>query len=59
MACPAIRIIQKVAVMLMQPTGFVLFSSGTLPWILLLLASLDAILFTVGLRSLRRRGLLN
>ena len=45
------------AVMLMQSTGFVLFSSSTLPWILLLLAALNAILFTVGLRSLRRRGL--
>jgi hypothetical protein len=42
--------------MLMQSTGFVLFSSHTLPWILLLLAALDAILFKTGLRSLRLRN---
>ena len=47
------------AVMLMQSTGFVLFSARTLPWILVLLTALDAILFTGGLRSLRHRGLLD
>jgi ABC-type Na+ efflux pump permease subunit len=46
-------------VMLMQSTGFVLFSARTLPWILVSLASLDAILFTVGLRSLQKRSLLD
>jgi ABC-type Na+ efflux pump permease subunit len=47
------------AVMLMQSTGFVLFSAQTLPWMLLFLAALDAILFTVGLRSLGQKGLLD
>ncbi len=45
-------------VMLMQSTGFVLFSTRTLPWILLSLAVFDAALFAIGLRSLRNRGLL-
>jgi ABC-2 type transport system permease protein len=47
------------AVMLVQSTGFVLFSAGTLPWMLFFLALLDVILFTAGLRSLRHRGLLD
>ena len=46
-------------VMLMQSTGFVLFSTRTLPWMVLFLVALNGILFTTGLRSLRRRGLLN
>ncbi len=41
-------------VMLLQSTGFVLFSTATLPWILSLLAVTDALLFRAGLRSLRR-----
>ncbi len=45
-------------IMLTQSTGFVLFSVRTLPWILLSLAALDAILFVAGLRSLRSKGLL-
>ncbi len=44
-------------VMLMQSTGFVLFSARTLPWMLLSLAALDAALFTAGLRVLRDKGL--
>jgi ABC-type Na+ efflux pump permease subunit len=44
-------------VMLMQSTGFVLFSPQTLPWMVACLAALDLMLFTAGLRSLRRRGL--
>lgn len=46
-------------VMLMQSTGFVLFSAGTLPWMVLLLAAFDTTLFTAILRSFRRKGLLN
>jgi len=46
-------------VMLMQSTGFVLFSTRTLPWMVLFLFALDGFFFTAGLRSLRRRGLLN
>lgn len=46
------------ALMLMQSTGFVLFSTRTLPWMILALAVFDAILFMAGLRSLARRGLL-
>ena len=46
-------------VMLMQSTGFVLFSPQTLPWLIGSLAALDLILFTAGLRSLRARGLLD
>ncbi len=46
-------------VMLMQSTGFVLFSTHTLPWILLSLAAFDAVLFAFGLRSLKLRGLLD
>ena len=45
------------AVMLMQSTGFVLFSARTLPWMLLLLFVLDTALFMAGLRVLRHRGL--
>jgi len=44
-------------VMLMQSTGFVLFSTRTLPWMIAFLATMDMILFMVGLRSLRQRGL--
>lgn len=44
-------------VMLMQSTGFVLFSARTLPWMLVFLVTLDVVLFMVGLRSLRQRGL--
>jgi ABC-type Na+ efflux pump permease subunit len=44
-------------VMLMQSTGFVLFSARTLPWMIVFLAAMDMILFMVGLRSLRQRGL--
>ena len=44
-------------VMLMQSTGFVLFSTRTLPWMIVFLATMDMILFMVGLRSLRQRGL--
>jgi ABC-type transport system involved in multi-copper enzyme maturation permease subunit len=44
-------------VMLVQSTGFVLFSARTLPWMIASLAALDALLFIAGLRSLRRRGL--
>jgi len=46
-------------IMLMQSSGFVLFSDRTLPWMLAFLAAVDVVLFTVGLRSLRRRGLLD
>jgi ABC-type Na+ efflux pump permease subunit len=58
------RIIKKMllsfpvlGVMLMQSTGFVLFSTRTLPWMIVFLATMDMILFMVGLRSLRHRGL--
>jgi ABC-type transport system involved in multi-copper enzyme maturation permease subunit len=44
-------------IMLMQSTGFVLFSAQTLPWMLTCLAALDIVLFTVGLRLLRRRSM--
>ena len=43
--------------MLLQSTGFVLFSSGTLPWIAALLTLVDAGLFWTGLRILRKGAL--
>jgi ABC-type Na+ efflux pump permease subunit len=46
-------------VMLMQSTGFVLFSAHTLPWMIVLLVTLDIMLFMIGLRSLRQRSLLD
>jgi len=40
--------------MLMQSAGFVLFSSATLPWLIILLFLGDIILFALGMRSVRR-----
>lgn len=47
------------ALMLMQSSGFVLFSKHTLPWMILALAVFDGVLFMAGLRSLARKGLLD
>jgi len=43
--------------MLLQSTGFVLFSSESMIWILIILAAMNAALFLMGLKSLRRHGL--
>lgn len=40
--------------MLLQSAGFVLFSSSTLPWLILLMTLVDAGLFWMGLKILRR-----
>jgi ABC-2 type transport system permease protein len=42
--------------MLLQSTGFVLFSRGTLAWIVLALLGIDAWLFRLGQRAVRRTG---
>jgi len=42
--------------MLLQSTGFVLFSGGSLVWIVLVLAVLDLLLFRRGLHHIRRTG---
>jgi len=41
-------------VVLLQSTGFVLFSEGTLPWIIIVLAGIDVGLFRHGLKGIRR-----
>ena len=41
-------------IMLMQSTGFVLFSTGTLPWMILVLLGIDILLFRNGLRAVNR-----
>lgn len=43
-------------IMLVQSAGFVLFSTRTLPWMVLILVLVDAGLFALGLRLLGRRG---